>query len=155
STDSDVQRGIDASSDGDTVNVEAGTYVVDSAQNPGGIIIDKQITLKGANAGIDGNSNSRGAETTFVPSVSNNDISTGTIVVYVAADNVTIDGLTVDGNNTGIGGAIDASDGIAEFDGQSNVTITNNIIQNTSYAAIDFDNTAGAATGGNAFSHNL
>lgn len=47
STDSDIQRGVDAASAGNTVNVEAGSYDISA-----GLTINKQLTLSGAQDGV-------------------------------------------------------------------------------------------------------
>ena len=71
-----IQAAIDAASAGDTILVAAGEYT-------GNVLIDKAVTLRGANAGIDGNG-TRGAESVIL----------GKIDVTAAAA-VTIDGFEV------------------------------------------------------------
>ena len=128
-----IQRGIDAASAGNTVNVEAGTYMADAdyADAAAGVVdglnIDKPLTILVCNAGIDPNTGVRGAETIIVPGNSDPDPydSTAFTVVGVNSSNVTIDGLTIDGSNSAPGfvhalnapvldgNTIDASEGIS------------------------------------------
>ena len=84
-----IQRGITVSADGDTVNVGAGNFsesVVADVAN---------LQLLGANAGITAGkgfiANSRGAETALTAAAS------GDNIVRVTADNVLVDGFTLDG----------------------------------------------------------
>lgn len=104
---SDINAAVDAAQAGDTVRVLQGDY-------SGIVTIDESITLEGANAGISAgvHAGNRGAETTL----------DGAIIVD--ADNVTIDGLTIEG------GADIVSDvaGVFLAAGASDVTIQNNII---------------------------
>ncbi len=76
-----IQEAVDAASAGDTILVAAGEYT-------GNVVIDKAVTLRGANAGLDGNDGERGAESVIV----------GKIDVTASAA-VTIDGFEV--RNTG------------------------------------------------------
>ncbi len=100
-----IQAAIDAASDGDTILVGPGTY----DEN---LTIDKQITLIGAQSGIDptGDGGRGGAET----------VINGNIAVTVGADNATIDGFTL---NKGAGNV-----GISLETGATDITIQNNIL---------------------------
>ncbi|WP_299399152.1 right-handed parallel beta-helix repeat-containing protein [Pelagibius sp.] len=100
-----IQAAIDAASDGDTILVGPGTY----DEN---LTIDKQITLIGAQSGIDptGGGGRGGAET----------VINGNIAVTVGADNATIDGFTL---NKGAGNV-----GISLEAGATDITIQNNIL---------------------------
>ena len=173
-----IQRGIDAASAGNTVNVEAGTYMADAdyADAAAGVVdglnIDKPLTILGANAGIDPNTGVRGAETIIVPGNSDPDPydSTAFTVVGVNSSNVTIDGLTIDGSNSAPGfvhalnapvldgNTIDASEGISSYVDVGSINIRNDIIENTAYTGVDFENSpdySGAATANNYITNNL
>ena len=100
-----IQEAIDAAEDGDTILVPAGTY----DEN---LTIDKQVTLIGAQNGIDPTGDGgRGGEETVI---------NGNIAVTVGADGATIDGFTL---NKGAGNV-----GIRLETGATDITIENNIL---------------------------
>src|SRR5207253_371985 len=78
-----IQEAIDAASDGNTISAAAGTYNED-------LNVNKDVTIIGANDGLYGDDGSRGAET----------IIDGQIVIN--ADGVTIDGVSVVGDGSGV-----------------------------------------------------
>src|SRR5262249_27922495 len=83
-----IQFAIDGAGAGDTVSIAAGTYAES-------LRVTKPLTLDGPNAGVDPNSGIRAAEAVIVPP------ATGAAgLVQVLASNVTVDGLTIDGQNT-------------------------------------------------------
>ena len=183
STDSSIQRGIDAvpaPGTGWTVNVQAGTYVVnDQTLIPGagslaGLVVDKPITLLGPNASFDPTSSTTPSapQAIIEPGTSNPNVNTSTteVVVDVTSSNVTIRGLTISGSNdvtpgfvhnggvTLNGTPIDAGEGIASYTNVGNITIQGNLVENTSYTGIDFNNDvsgSGGATTGNLITDNL
>lgn len=81
---STIQAAITAASAGDVIDVCAGTY----SEN---IVINKSLTLRGANAGVKATGTARsGGE-----SIINGTGGGSTFVVHVQADNVTIDGFAI------------------------------------------------------------
>ena len=116
---STIQAAVNAASAGATINVDAGTY-------PELVTIGKSLTLRGAQAGMDGRLNPR-------RSGANESIVTGsgtginvTSAFYINANDVTIDGFTVQGNtsNTKYGA------GIVIAPNKAGAHIYNNVIQN-------------------------
>ena len=85
----DLQAAIDAAKDGDTIILAPGTY-------DGNITIDgKSITILGANAGVSGTSDNRGAESVITGQVLVNGKTTDT-----SATDITFDGLKFTGNGS-------------------------------------------------------
>ena len=106
-----INQALDIIDETGLVDVAAGTYNEDVVVDVAG------VTLKGAKSGIAGYNVSRDGtgETIITPH------SPG---VVVAANNVTVDGLTIDGANNGI-----------EVGAFSGATLKNNIIKNSAIAA--------------------
>ena len=150
-----IQRGIDAAQAGWNVNVQEGTYAE-------AVTVNKAVKLLGANAGVNPNTGSRGAETIVVPATNN--FSDGIIIsVDGALTGVEIDGFKIDGDNAAISGGaamgsadVNAAEGIAATGGVTDMFVKNNIIQNLNYAGVDIynDTNGGAATSGNVVSGN-
>ncbi|MCX7374503.1 MAG: hypothetical protein NTW56_19070 [Alphaproteobacteria bacterium] len=119
-----IAAAIAAAADGDTIIVASGTYA------EGSVTVNKAVTILGANAGTAG-TGSRPTESTL----------SGTFVV--AADGVTIDGMRITGATNAITGAGSRSV-------HDNLTIRNNLIENTTGSGILF----GFGTGGGIGSDN-
>ncbi|MCK4303988.1 MAG: right-handed parallel beta-helix repeat-containing protein, partial [Candidatus Eisenbacteria sp.] len=85
-----IQGAIDAASDNDTIIVAAGLYEES-------VVIDKSLTLKGAQAGVDAR-NPSGAETIIEP----DEEEIGISILTAAGRVVVIDGLTVQNAGHGI-----------------------------------------------------
>ena len=148
-----IQRAIDAASSGDTINVEAGTYVET-------LTIDKSLDLLGPNADFNPNTDAEPAvldQAVIMPDV---DDQWGSLLSVTGGD-VTIRGLTFDGDNPALTSAegntrngVDINSGEAIYAEANSVAISNNIIKNFSYAGIDADGGNGAVNG-NTISENL
>lgn len=150
-----IQRGVEAAQAGWNVHVQEGTYAE-------AVTVNKAVKLLGANAGVNPNTGSRGAETIVVPAANNS--SDGIIIsVDGALTGVEVDGFTIDGDNTAVSGGVamgaadvNAAEGIAATGGVSNMLVKNNIIKNLNYAGVDIynDSNGGAPTSGNVVSDN-
>lgn len=120
---------------GHTLQVLAGTY----AEN---IEVTKELTILGPNAAISPNGGTRVAEAIILPATS--DIYYGEIF-QIKANNVTISGLTIDGDNPALtsgylgtnGADLDAAEAITVYsDNRSNLNVSKNIIKNLSYFGV-------------------
>lgn len=123
-----IQSGVNVVATAGTVNVLAGTY----KENP---VVNRAMTLVGANAIFAGSSLSRGPESNVITN------GNQSAVFFVSASNVSIRGFTIDGNDTSLtGGATfsgadaNALYGVSNFNGAtsqiSNLTLQDNIIEN-------------------------
>jgi len=158
---STIQAAINAANNGDIITIDAGIYRED-------ITLNKFLQIRGANYGINPNTGIRVAETIIQPATSQPDVYLPGAVTFFyitpGGSGSIIDGITFDGDNTlltssvNINGAnIDAAEAIGAYDGLSNTKVTNNILKNINYAAIDFDNyfNGMASTYDNLISDNL
>lgn len=152
-TSNSIQNGIDAATAGDNVNVAAGTYVEN-------VSINKALVVLGPNAGLAGYDLSRGAEA--ILTADTNDPSTDNVEVLVRAlaDDITIDGMTIDGNNPALGVSavvingihIHARRGITNINLSNtevvidNLVVRNNILQNFGQRGISQYNGPAAPT---------
>jgi uncharacterized repeat protein (TIGR01451 family) len=119
-----IQEAVTAASDGDTIQVGAGNYP--STGNTQ-IILDKQLTLDGAQAGVDARTRGPGGLSgleTVMPATN------GPYVFYLAADNITIDGFMFPDMGPR---------GFDTYENVDHLTVRNNI----------FESTTGNSQGGN------
>ena len=110
------------------------------------IVINKSITLNGANAGTVGTSGSRATET--VLQRSSTDVTDGNIIT-VTASNVTISGFTLNGNSSAARGIATGSDALSWPYSVSNLTISDNIIDAVALQGIYLYGPVATATSGN------
>ena len=131
-----IQEAIDAASPGDTIEIAAGTYDEH-------VVIDKAVTLLGANAGIGGNDDSRGPES----------VVTGGVKVQ-AGGPVTVDGVEISGSYDTFGTPdITSPSHIGLLIGSADVTIENSVLTGDDLDSRPFGTTS-AATGLD-FDHNV
>jgi len=104
-----IQDAIDAANAGDTIAVDAGTFVEE-------ITVDKALTIEGANTGIDAVNGTRTAESTVVGRI------------LVGSNDVVIDGITLS-NPAGTVGIYALN--------VSGLTVRNNIIKDVNTAGAD------------------
>ena len=123
-----IQACIDITGSGGTVIVAAGTY----AEN---LNVDRPLTIKGPNFGVSANGTARAAEAIITPA------STTNTLITLRANNVAIDGFTIDGDNPAVsspvasnqlGVNVDAVVGVSNATGVlTNATnVSNNIVKN-------------------------
>ena len=111
-----ISAAINAAANGDVIIISAGTYNES-------IIVSKELTINGPWAGTAGSDLARGSgEVVIIPAVN---LVNG-FAVLITASNVTIDGITVDGN-------MNCVDGILVNGDFNNVKVINNIVRNLIY----------------------
>ncbi|MCB0685261.1 MAG: hypothetical protein KDC53_02015, partial [Saprospiraceae bacterium] len=156
-----IQAAID---DAETVNGH--TILVGEGNYFENVYVHKSVTINGPNAGISPNTGSRIAEAIVYPATSEADA-----IFTIEADNVHINGLTLDGDNPNIstgwtgtnGSDIDVYDGIVYYDPANtlvvnNLSVISNIIKNVSYFGIDlfgWNNFNNPSTSGHLVDDNL
>lgn len=140
---------------GDTIYVDVGRY----NEN---VIIDKGVVILGPNHDLNPNTDARIPEAVLHPA------TTGSYVyqIDVVANDVTIKGVTLDGDNPDLisgftnttGADIDAAAAIEAYEGgTNNLVVENNIIRNYFYFAVSiypFFNGAGTPSSGHSISYN-
>ena len=158
-----LERAASVANSGDTVNVQAGTFVSN-------VVVSKPLTFLGAQAGQsastryaafvssppNGPKANPNSETVLtVPTVDPFGSAPFNDIFLVTANNVTINGFVLDGNNPALNqtGAtqanninIDGQDGITSYNTAgtavriSNLVVVNDIIQNFAMSGISLDN---------------
>ena len=106
-----IQAAVNAAVAGSVINVDAGTYSET-------VTVNKSLTIRGANYGKDARG-SRGAESIVYATQT---------VFYVGANDVTIDGFTIEGNDADIGAGLGA--GVLMAPSIHGTHVLNNVIQN-------------------------
>ena len=124
---STIQGAVDAASDGYRIFIGAGTY----NEN---VTVDVDVTIQGANVGVSGDG-TRGAES----------VINGQIVI--AADGVTIDGVSIVGDGAGTIGTT----GVVVSSGSDGFSLVNSILDGTGDLAIFVGAVTGLDVGHNLF----
>lgn len=157
-----IQAAINAATttNGEILEVCAGTYAED-------VVVTKSLDIRGPKYGVAGNGGGRGTgEAIVVPATSQSDA-----VFMIRTNDVSINGFTINGNNsaintgwTGTNGAdIDAFDGVGIYDPANAISVSgakieNNIIENLAYFGVDnfgWYNYGNPATSGHLVKNNL
>jgi hypothetical protein len=111
---------------GHVITVAAGTY-------PEHVIITKGLDIRGPNYGISGTSMSRVPEASIVPEATLMPGDPWTEVVFINADNVSLDGFKISGDNPAITGhayaGMDLDKGQCVYSEGDNVQFRNNIVE--------------------------
>ena len=153
---SSIQSAVDGVDDGAQIDVAAGLYPESNGPNQG-LRINKDVAVKGPNAGIEmkDSSDDRVDAAIIIPGVVLNDgslASGNNALVYLSADGASIDGFTVNGVNSALSGTLDHAGitGIAAGTGirskGNDIAIDNNIVENLTYIGIWQSATSNAAT---------
>ncbi|HYO11049.1 MAG TPA: carbohydrate-binding protein [Tepidisphaeraceae bacterium] len=128
-----IQAAVDAAAPGATITVDPGVYSELVA-------VFKTLTIKGPQAGVDARSNTR--TNRAAEAVVNGALTmsgTRTTSFRLAADNIVLDGFTVEGQND----TVSYHAGIHMNPGRSGIQVLNNIVQNNA-TGLNFTN--GSAT---------
>ena len=149
-----VQGALDKVAAGTTIEVAPGRYVER-------IAIMKSVTLRGPGAGVNPNAPTaqdpfaanpaRGnpaKEAVILPPDTKTSITGGGLLITIQADKVTIDGLTLDGDNPALADGVavngvdaNAAGGIGHKAGHdTDIILVNNILRNFTSSAIYFQN---------------
>ncbi len=91
-TDHSINRGIDAATAGDIVNVEHGTYVED-------VVVNKAVILRGAQYGVDARGRVVGVPSPLTETVVSPNFATHTFELVTGAAGATIDGFAFSGGS--------------------------------------------------------
>ncbi|HTV39256.1 MAG TPA: immunoglobulin domain-containing protein [Candidatus Sulfotelmatobacter sp.] len=149
-----IQAGVNAVAPGGMVNVAAGTY-------PEEVTVAEPMTLLGPNAANNPNTSTRVAEAVIEPDVNGPEMlnypggipdynppynPAAVNVMIIETNNVSIKGFTVSGYNPTLPSPwqaasdyFNAAVGIGDYNGDSYITIENNIIENDAYSGLDFE----------------
>jgi parallel beta-helix repeat protein len=111
-----ITLAVTAASAGDTIKVCAGTY-------PEKVVVTKQLTFLGAQAGKDGRFRNNPSKESVVDNV------TGDFALSGGGNNVKIDGFTITGAGASPAPLGPNDYGIEAFSGTSGLVVTNNIIK--------------------------
>ena len=106
-----IQAAVNAAAAGSTVTVDAGTYNET-------VSIDQPLTLRGANAGVDGRGTRKAESIVYATQT----------VFHVYANDVTIDGFTIEGDDANIGAQQGA--GVLMAPSIAGTRVLDNVIQN-------------------------
>lgn len=151
-----IQQAVMVANDMDTVRVAAGEYL-------GYVLIDKSLTLLGANSGISGGG-SRGGESVIYPTSTKlgTPASSSNALIQIAAADVTLDGFEINGNNDTVnsnntvnGVDVDYSYGLIIFGNFDKVLVRNNRIINFDKGGIEALGDVGAPNSNCAISGNF
>ncbi|WP_267641408.1 right-handed parallel beta-helix repeat-containing protein [Haloarchaeobius amylolyticus] len=147
----DVDAAVAVANESATVSVGPGTY-------PTNVTVDTSVTIEGPNAGVHGNA-TRGAEAVLVPEDKNQ-----SVIVAVNASDVTVRGLTLDGNNPAITsgvdvGGVDSDAGAGVWyweDARTNLNLTveDNVVRNVQWYGVMAYNADYQVSNGNAIDDN-
>lgn len=157
-----INHAISVAAAGNTIWVDAGTYVENVAVN-------KSLILKGSNFGINPKTGTQLAQSILIPATSQPNIGAASPVSVINFSGTTngsvIDGFTINGDNPSITsgvpinentGDVDATAGISAYNIISGTRVSNNVILNVNYAGVLFHNGAtGAPTSDNLITANL
>jgi len=153
-----IQAAIDAATtgNGETLQVCAGTYVEN-------IIVNKELIINGPNASDNPCDGLLNAQAILIPAISGPEYNSPTpsAIMDIQADNVTIAGLTFDGDNPALtsaknanGANIDAVVAIQVYQVVDNLTVTNNFIKNVNEGGVDQFYTTPTPSGDNEITFN-
>jgi ELWxxDGT repeat protein len=126
-----INYAISVAQSGDTIMVDAGTYVEN-------VIVNKSLTLRGVKYGQNpGASVDRSSESIIMPAIANTALASA--IMQPAADNIVIDGFMFDGDNPALTGGInvngaDANIGCGIYNNgifAASLIVKNNIVKNT------------------------